>query len=294
MRRSLAPILGRAIPLAIVLALVMAALPLTPVSAANNLVRNPGFEDPAGDGTQPPTYWTASTTSPYRDEPPDVHLGSYSAYLHGSSGSYTQTVTIGGNATYTFEAYARANASATETVSVKIRDSSAAILDERSWSGSNHGWTKRLAVIVTPEKAWDALITLSISGDSAAEAWFDDIAFEQKGCFVATSAYGSYLDRHVETLRSFRDSYMLTNPLGSGLVSAYYTLSPPVAQFVDDHPGLKPIARIALLPAVALSSAAVQTTCVQKMATAGSLFLVCAAAVAWLTRRFMTVPATHS
>ena len=62
----------------------------------------------------------------------------------------------------------------------------------------------------------------------------------------------------VETLRNFHDQYLLTNPVGSALVSAYYKLSPPVAEFIDDHPTLKPIVRAGLLPAVGLSEVAVK------------------------------------
>jgi len=105
------------------------------------------------------------------------------------------------------------------------------------------------------------------------------------GCFVATAAYGSYLDSHVETLRDFRDSYMLTNPVGSALVSAYYKLSPPVAEFIDDHPTLKPIVRVGLLPAVAMSMVAVSTTSAEKVAIVGGLALVSALAVVWMRRR---------
>jgi len=105
------------------------------------------------------------------------------------------------------------------------------------------------------------------------------------GCFIATAAYGSYLDSHVETLRDFRDQYLVTNPVGSALVSAYYKLSPPVAEFIDDHPALKPIVRVGLLPAVALSTVAVNTTSAEKAAIAGSLALVSVALAAWLSRR---------
>jgi len=111
------------------------------------------------------------------------------------------------------------------------------------------------------------------------------IDFEGGGCFIATAAYGSYLDDHVETLRDFRDSYMVTNPVGKALVSAYYKLSPPVAEFIDDHLALKPIVRVGLLPAVAMSMVVVNTTSAEKLAIVGSLLLVSALAVVWLSRR---------
>lgn len=104
-------------------------------------------------------------------------------------------------------------------------------------------------------------------------------------CFIATAAYGSYMDGHVDILRQFRDSYLMTTPVGRGLVSAYYRLSPPVARFIDNHPGSKPVVRGMLWPAVALSRVAVSTTLVQKIAAFGGLALVSIALVWWLKRR---------
>jgi hypothetical protein len=104
-------------------------------------------------------------------------------------------------------------------------------------------------------------------------------------CFIATAAYGSYLDSHVQTLRDFRDTYLVTNPVGSSLVSTYYKLSPPVAKFIDEHPALKPIVRVALMPAVALSTVAVSTTLAQKIAILGSLALVSVVLAVWLRKR---------
>ncbi|HEY86951.1 MAG TPA: leucine-rich repeat domain-containing protein [Dehalococcoidia bacterium] len=108
---------------------------------------------------------------------------------------------------------------------------------------------------------------------------------EHKGCFIATAAYGTPMAEEIEVLREFRDQYMLTNPVGSALVSAYYKLSPPVAQFIDDHPTLKPIVRAGLLPAVALSTLAVNTTLAEKIAMVSGLSLVSLALGIWLTRR---------
>jgi hypothetical protein len=103
-------------------------------------------------------------------------------------------------------------------------------------------------------------------------------------CFIATAAYGSYMDGHVTVLRQFRDSYMMTNPAGRGLVSVYYSLSPPLAQFIDDNPGLKPVVRAGLWPAVTLGTVAVNTTLVHKIAIVGGLVLL-SIIIVWLVRR---------
>lgn len=93
-------------------------------------------------------------------------------------------------------------------------------------------------------------------------------------CFIATAAYGSYLDSHVETLRSFRDRYLETNPLGSALVSLYYRISPPLAQLIEKHPFLKPLVRVGLLPAVAVSSVALNSNLAEKVALSVAFGLI--------------------
>ncbi|MEE8470979.1 MAG: CFI-box-CTERM domain-containing protein [Dehalococcoidia bacterium] len=104
------------------------------------------------------------------------------------------------------------------------------------------------------------------------------------GCFIATAALGPD-DSSVLTLRNFRDGYMATSSVGSSLISAYYRLSPPIARFIDDHPALKPIVRAALLPAVAISTLAVNTALAEKAAIASLMLAVSALAVLWLRRR---------
>lgn len=76
----------------------------------------------------------------------------------------------------------------------------------------------------------------------------------QTGCFIATAAYGTPMAEEIKILRDFRDEYLLTNPLGQGLVDVYYTISPPIADFITDHPSLKPIVRAGLMPVVAMCS----------------------------------------
>jgi hypothetical protein len=71
-----------------------------------------------------------------------------------------------------------------------------------------------------------------------------------KGCFIATAAYGFYSAPQVQVLREFRDRYLMTNSSGRAFVRWYYQYGPAGAAFLNAHPWLKPSVRIALLPAV--------------------------------------------
>ena len=87
-------------------------------------------------------------------------------------------------------------------------------------------------------------------------------SFEESGsrCCIATAAYSSPMAEEIEILRKFRDEYLLTNPLGQVFVDFYYGISPPIAEFITEHPSLKPIVRTGLLPAVAMSAAFVNVS----------------------------------
>ena len=73
------------------------------------------------------------------------------------------------------------------------------------------------------------------------------------GCFIATAAYGSLLEPHVRILCKFRDRYLLTNGPGKIFVKYYYEYSPPAADFISKHAGLRAVICVGLLPLVGLS-----------------------------------------
>ncbi len=103
-------------------------------------------------------------------------------------------------------------------------------------------------------------------------------------CCTVTSAYGTPMAKEIGILRQFRDEYLLTNPVGRTLVDLYYTVSPPIAEFITEHPGLKPIVRAGLMPALALGTIA-NTPGAEKIAIIGLLVLFLVALAIRLARR---------
>jgi len=70
------------------------------------------------------------------------------------------------------------------------------------------------------------------------------------GCVVATAAYGSYLDPHVQALRDFRDAYLMTHAAGQALVALYERYAPPLAALIARHESLKVTTGALLTPVV--------------------------------------------
>ena len=73
---------------------------------------------------------------------------------------------------------------------------------------------------------------------------------DERGCFIATAAFGSYLDPHVQVLRDFRGRYLLTNGPGREFVRFYSQFSPPMSDFIKDHEILRTATRVLLTPVV--------------------------------------------
>ncbi|MDP1953647.1 MAG: CFI-box-CTERM domain-containing protein [Polaromonas sp.] len=70
------------------------------------------------------------------------------------------------------------------------------------------------------------------------------------GCFIATAAWGSALDPHVDALRRFRDRYLLSNAAGRAFVEGYYRHSPPLARLIAGDDNLRALTRSLLTPLV--------------------------------------------
>jgi hypothetical protein len=68
------------------------------------------------------------------------------------------------------------------------------------------------------------------------------------GCFIATAAFGSHVDRHVKTLSQFRDKRLANNHLGQTFIALYNRFSPPIADFLCGHPFARAAVRYGLIP----------------------------------------------
>lgn len=95
-------------------------------------------------------------------------------------------------------------------------------------------------------------------------------------CFIATASYGKD-SGEVGLLCKFRDECLLTNPLGTAFVNAYYKLSPPVADFIRESEPLKAAVRVALKPLVAIATNALDEDAAKQNAPWFIVFMLCGA-----------------
>ena len=69
-------------------------------------------------------------------------------------------------------------------------------------------------------------------------------------CFIATAAFGSPLEPHVQALRDFRDWHLRRSSVGRAFIRLYERYSPPLAAVIARHQSLRLVARAALTPVV--------------------------------------------
>jgi hypothetical protein len=88
---------------------------------------------------------------------------------------------------------------------------------------------------------------------SGGSTFSTDVGSNVMGCFIATAAFGTKFEKHVQLLRRFRDFYLMPNSIGRAFVKAYYRYSPPMASFIARHDTLRTIVRWGLVPLIAFS-----------------------------------------
>jgi prepilin-type N-terminal cleavage/methylation domain-containing protein len=97
-----------------------------------------------------------------------------------------------------------------------------------------------------------------------------------KLCFIATASYG-YDSGEVGLLCDFRDNVLFKSELGTAFVNAYYKLSPPIADFISEHEGLKAAVRVALKPVIVVAEYALEPELLEESAPWMIVFLGCLA-----------------
>ncbi len=131
------------------------------------------------------------------------------------------------------------------TIFYKVKDrSSATDTDPLALRDSNpaSGIIEGIAVVAASGTASSSTSTATGSVSSSGGGG--------SGCFIATAAFGSYLDPHVMVLRHFRDNVLLQSELGTSFVKFYYIHSPPIADFIAKHDILRLAMRLALTPLI--------------------------------------------
>ena len=134
------------------------------------------------------------------------------------------------------------------------------------WFGVSVGTTGD----VNGDEISDVIVGAPMYSNSDTEDDYGGRAFAYYGssdsiCFIATAAYGSPMEPHVNILRAFRDRILLVNAIGQGFVCLYYKYSPPIANFIANHDSLRTI-RVSLLPVVGVSWIALKMGFVATMA----------------------------
>lgn len=93
-------------------------------------------------------------------------------------------------------------------------------------------------------------LAISRFRQSKSTSTLSSLGASEKGCFIATAAYGSFLDPHVSALRLFRDRYLEPYAWGRVVMDFYYSHSPPLAEVIEQNRSLRIITRWLLAPLV--------------------------------------------
>ena len=73
----------------------------------------------------------------------------------------------------------------------------------------------------------------------------------KEGCFIATACFGDKNAPEVIAFRNYRDVHLLKSKLGVAFITAYYAISPSIANFLSRHPLAANFTRLYLLTPLA-------------------------------------------
>jgi hypothetical protein len=109
------------------------------------------------------------------------------------------------------------------------------------------------------------------------------------GCFIATAAFGTPLEKHVSILREFRDRCLLTTSAGKAFAKFYYEVSPPMAGIIAQNGGLRFITRCILMPFVGMAYLMVNYGALATLISTLFLILMMSALIWTIRRKIMVV-----
>jgi len=69
-------------------------------------------------------------------------------------------------------------------------------------------------------------------------------------CYIGTIISGTPAERHIKTLRDFRDKYLLTNSPGQMFVKVYYRISPSLVELFRQSECARLIGRMMVIPVI--------------------------------------------
>lgn len=118
------------------------------------------------------------------------------------------------------------------------------------WTGDASGTTNPITVSMDSDKSITANFQTSDGDGGGGSGTGDGDDNGGGGCFIATAAYDSPLHPYVETLRDFRDKYLMRNKFGRRLIATYYKYSPFLANSIVRYKPLKIAARVYLFPVI--------------------------------------------
>ncbi len=156
------------------------------------------------------------------DQNPESDVIGYKVYYGQSSGSYSTTVDVG-------------NYTSCVISGLDIDETYYSVVTAYDTSEDESAYSDEITYTVPAN---------SINGSDGGDG--DDGG----SCFIATAAYGSYIEPDVMILREFRDKYLLANDFGKAFVRFYYRTSPPVADYIRNHDTLRIMTRWTLTPMV--------------------------------------------
>ncbi|EKD40066.1 MAG: Ig family protein [uncultured bacterium] len=129
---------------------------------------------------------------------------------------------------------------------------------------------------ITPNTVYHLRAYAVLSDDTV--IYGNEVTFKtDDACFIATAAFGSFLDNHVAVLREFRDKVLMVDRIGQRFVGTYYSVSPRIAYFLAKSEALRAVVRIILIPVVLLAYFILKTGAVTKICVLAAIIGVSAA-----------------